>query len=210
MGVREFDAWLEKPADTGDGPDGPKGPEELARERDASAARLRFRSLWQDMRQHIEEKDYGHQANRWRLAAYAVWYSTPKDLRPVQFQNELARLLGMADDENFRKWRKQYGDLFDDEAVKRSIKELIVEHIPGVIIASINCATKDGYQGHQDRKMLAEIAGVYKPRQVQQLEGGDKPVRVTDDALTDDERAARIAALLDRARARRAGQPAEE
>lgn len=209
MGVRDFDAWLELPV-VEPGDPAKKTEQQLAAERDATAAKLRFRSLWLDMRQHVEEKGYGHQTNRARLAAYVVWYNTPKELRPVRFQNELALMLGMRDDENFRKWRSQYPDLFDDDAVRSSIKSLILEHIPDVIMASIDCATHGGSQGHQDRKMLAEIAEVYKPRQISQVEGGDKPIKIEDESLSDEQRAERIAAILDRARARRAGSAAEE
>lgn len=208
-GVREFDAWLETPVVEAEEPNRKKTAEDVARERDATAARLRFRSLWLDMRQHIEEQEFGHQVNRWRLAAYAVWYATPRELRPVQFQKELARQLGMADDENFRKWRRQFPALFNDDSVRATINSLIMERMPDVMLAAIRSATQEGYQGHQDRKMLAEIAGVYKPRQISQVEGGEKPLKIEDDTLNDEQRAARIDALLERARARRAGQAAE-
>ena len=162
MGVRDFDTWLELPA--GDSQATKKTEEQLAAEHKATAAKLRFRSLWHDMRQYIEDHGYGHQANRARLAAYVVWYNTPKELRPVRFQNELALLLGMSDDENFRKWRSQYPDLFSGEFVVSSIKDLIMENMPDVIMASINCAIGGGHQGFPDRKMLAEITGAYKPK----------------------------------------------
>ena len=162
MGVRDFDAWLELPV--GDSLATKKTEEQLAAEQKATGAKLRFRSLWHDMRQYIEDHGYGHQANRARLAAYVVWYNTPKELRPVRFQNELALVLGMHDDENFRKWRSQYPDLFSDEFVTRSIKELIMENLPDVIMASVNCAIHGGHQGQPDRKMLAEIVGVYKSK----------------------------------------------
>lgn len=164
MGVHDFDTWLETPVVIEGDPNRKKTAEDLEAESEATEARLRFRSLWYDMRQYVEEQGYGQQANRARLAAYAVWYNTPKDLRPVRFQKELATLLGMADDEKFRKWRAQYPDLFSEEFVTSSIKELIMENMPDVIMASINCATKGGSQGYQDRRMLAEIASVYKPR----------------------------------------------
>lgn len=175
MGARVFDAWLEEPAVTEGDPNRKKTAEELVAERDATDAKLRFRSLWYDMRQYVKEQGYGHQANRDRLAAYAVWYNTPKELRPVRFQNELATLLGMPDDENFRKWRRQYPDLFSDEAVTSSINKLIMDNMPDVIMSSINCAIHGGYQGYQDRNMLAKIAGLV-PGNKLQLEGGDTPI----------------------------------
>ena len=178
MGVRDFEGWLERPAggDAGKAETAEElAAEELAAERDATAVKARFRSLWQDMRLHVEERGYGHQANRWRLAAYAVWYCTPRELRPVQFQRELATLLGMADDELFRKWRKQCADLFDDGAVTGSVRSLILENMPDVIMASIVCARQEGPQGFQDRQMLAKIARVL-PGSTVQVEGGATPI----------------------------------
>ena len=142
------------------------------------------------MRQYIEAQGYGHQAKRYRLAAYAVWYATPAELRPVRFQRDLAHLLGMAKDDNFREWRTAYPDLFSDDTVRQSIKQLIMENMPDVIMASIQCATDAGEKGFADRQMLAKIAGVLTQAS-STIISGETTVNLRNATdLTDDELAA--------------------
>jgi hypothetical protein len=182
MGIREFDTWLESPVDAGTDTTRPKTAESLAKEARDTAAKARFRSLFYDMHQYIEEKGYGNQTNRYRLAAFALWYATPKELRPVQFQAELAHLLGMSKDDIFRKWRHAYPDLFSNDSVRNSVKQLILEHMPDVIMASIRCATEDGSQGYQDRQMLAKIAEVLVPTTKTEITGPEgEPLRIVID-----------------------------
>lgn len=160
MGKREFDNWLDGTAgDTTDAAT-PKTADELAVQAQEDDARRRFRSLFYDMLHYIEDKGYGNPVNRYRLAAYAVWYTTPAPLRPVRFQTDLARLLGMSKDDNFRKWRAAYPDLFSSETVVNSVRQLIMERLPDVVLASIDCAIHGGAQGHPDRKLLMQTAGL--------------------------------------------------
>ena len=187
MGLQDFSAWLDAPIESGVDAKKPKSAEDVIAEAKATAAKARFRSLFYDMRQHIEEKGYGNQQNRYRLAAYALWYATPAELRPVRFQAELAQLLGMSKDEVFRKWRAAYPDLFNNDSVRQSVKQLILENMPDVIMASIRCATEDGYQGYQDRQMLAKIAEVLVPKTQTEISGpGGGPLRTLVE-LTDAE-----------------------
>ena len=67
----------------------------MAAEAKANDAKRRFRSLFYDMRQYIEERGYGNQANRYRLAAYALWYNTPTRSASCPVQADLAHLLGL-------------------------------------------------------------------------------------------------------------------
>ena len=198
---RNWEKWLQQP----------EFDDKNEEKKDETQVKRRFHSLYLDLLHDLHERQQQagkSEANSWRKAAYAVWLTMPRPMRVPRFANELAQLMGLVNDDAFRKWRKADPEFFD--RAKESCKQMLNEWLPDVMYAAIQSATTEGAQGFQDRKMLLEIGEVYKPRQVQQLEGGEKPVRVVDDSLTDEERAERIAAILDRARARRTGQPTED
>lgn len=144
----------------------------------------------------------------WRKCLYVAWRCAPAKARWPATLDELASFMGLRNTATIRHWRLK--DSRIEERIKTLRVALVDEHVSDLIAASIDCALNDAEKGHQDRKMLLEIAGIYKPRQISQVEGGDKPLIVKDDSLDDEQRAERIAAILDRARARRAGQAAEE
>lgn len=144
--------------------------------------RRRYRSLYVDMLDVLRER-YGAKQFLYQLAAYVVWWQQPRALRQPRFAVELAQLLGMRDDDNFRKWRRQYADLFAEEGQQRVVLSLVGEYLPDVMWASVRSAIDDGAQGFQDRKMQLELAGLYKPTVRQEISGGLGVERLSDDEL---------------------------
>lgn len=156
MAKRDFETWLGTSEDSAE-----------------NEVKRRFALQYYDLLHDITEKGLASSQNRFRLAGYVVWWHTPKNLRVPKFQNDLANQMGMADDDLFRKWRKEYKELFDQSAAETSVKQLILEALPDVVQASINCAINGGVQGFQDRKLVLEIAEVYKPKSSQEVTGKD-------------------------------------
>ena len=118
-------------------------------------------------------QEYGEKAHLYALAAYATWWNMPRQVRQPRSQIELAHLLGFADDDLFRKWRPRYPDLFSDERTKSVVERLVLDNTLDIIQARIDVATGGGSQGHQDAKMLLEMAGVYRPKTEMTLPGQD-------------------------------------
>lgn len=146
----EWELWLGSPA----------GQDEAETE-----LRRRFFSLYLDLLHDLEEQQAangGTDRNLWRKAAYAVWLALPREMRRPRFANELARLLGLMDDDAFRKWRRANPGLFD--RAKASCERLINDWLPDLVWASMQVALTAGAPGHQDRKMLLEMGGVYRPK----------------------------------------------
>jgi hypothetical protein len=133
-------------------------PEDPAQE----PARRRFHSLYLDMLE-VCRAEFGHAVNQYALAAYAVWRNTPTALRVPASQIELAQLLGYTNDAVFRKWRSRYPALFSDERTRDTVRHMVMERIADVTNASLACAIDGGPQGFQDRKLMLEIAKLYKP-----------------------------------------------
>ena len=89
--------------------------------------------------------------------------------------------------------RTRIPGLFSDESVRRSVKQLIMENMPDVILASIRCATEGGVQAFPDRQMLAKIAGVFVPSS-QTTVTGETTVHLRSAAELSDDDLASIAA----------------
>ena len=142
-----------------------------------ASPRGHLRSRYLDMLHDLLES-IGGSTNLYTLAAYVVWNDTPKRLRVPKTQIELARLLGYEKDDVFRKWRKTHSELFKEERTIRVVEDMIMDRIADVVDASIECAVNDGAQGHPDRKMLAEIAKIYRPKVSQEVSGPEgKPLK---------------------------------
>ena len=159
---RDFESWLQSQALEED-PDG--------------LMRHRFLSSWHDTISHLEDELSCHH-NAWMVAAYAVWFHTPKALRTPKQANELATALGFTSDAVLRKWRQRYPTLFDDEARRKAVLRMIGDDIADVMDASVRCAVNDGNQGFQDRKMLAEMYGLYRPKSDVTLPGDGDGLRL--------------------------------
>lgn len=108
----------------------------------------------------------------WRKCLYVAWSCLPARLRWPATVAELADLMGLKNTATIRHWRR------NDRTIEQEIRErrvgLVHDHVGELLQAAIDCAVGDGPQGHQDRKMLLEVAGIYRP-QKQQIDhtGGD-------------------------------------
>lgn len=151
-----------------------------------TALRARFRSLYVDMLATLREEYGVTSPNAYQIAAYAVWWNTPRALRRPQFGNELATLLGLRDDENFRKWRRRFAAIFGEEQAKRTCTQIIFDYLPDVTWAALQAAIDGGTAGHADREMLLRVAQVYTPTAKHEVSGaGGGPVKMAH--LSDDE-----------------------
>ena len=64
----------------------------------------------------------------------------------------------------------------------------LLRHRRDIFDALIVSATDPDPKSHPDRKLALEMLGDYKPRQINQMEGGDRPIEINSvPKLTDDE-----------------------
>lgn len=106
----------------------------------------------------------------WRKCLLVAWLSLPKRLRWPENLTAFADFVG-ARPSTIRKWRQNDPGL--DERVATMRVELVDEHVADVLDASVDCAVHDGHHGFGDRKMLLEMAGVYKPTKKAEISGPD-------------------------------------
>lgn len=132
--------------------------------------RQRLRSLWLDML-HVIEQQEQRPGYAWQLAALAVWHAMPKRLREPRTEEQLAALLGV-DARVLRRWRTRHAELFVHSAEQSAFNRLLRDVLPDVLDASVRCAVDDGAQGHQDRKLLLEMAGAYRAKSAPMLTSG--------------------------------------
>lgn len=146
------------------------------------------RAVWLPLYQElIDEQADKPKTERWdwRKCLYVAWRCAPATLRWPVTVDELARFLGLRNTATIRHWRQK------DPTIEQRIADLRVylvdRHVSDLLFASIDCALHQAEKGHQDRKMLLEIAGVYKPKVSQEITGADGgPVRTVHE-MTDDE-----------------------
>ena len=97
----------------------------------------------------------------WRKCLYVAWSCLPTRLRWPGTVAELADLMGLKNTATIRHWRR------NDQTIEQEIRErrvgLVHDHVGELLQAAIDCAVGDGKDGHQDRKMLLEVAGIYRP-----------------------------------------------
>ncbi|OGO37373.1 MAG: hypothetical protein A2Z03_04170 [Chloroflexi bacterium RBG_16_56_8] len=158
---------------------------------------------WDD---YMRLRDEGY---TWRVAVYIAWASSPARGRWPATQQELAeQFLGLRSDRTIRKWRGLNRAI--DERVITAQAEPLLRYRRDVFEALVEMAALRDPTAHGDRKLFLQMTGDYRPRGAIELTGKDgEPIQTEDAGLTDDERANRIAALLDAARARRDRRPAE-
>lgn len=149
---KDFEAWL------------------AGGEAEIADTRQRLQSLWLDML-HVIEQQEQRPGYAWQLAALAVWHAMPKRLREPRTETELAMLLGV-DGRVLRRWRTRHPELFVHSAEQSAFNRLLRDVLPDVLDASVRCAVEDGAQGHQDRKLLLEMAGAYRAKAAPMLTSG--------------------------------------
>lgn len=94
----------------------------------------------------------------WRKAAYIAWSASPKRGRVPALEDEMAHLLGYTAARTFRKWKKENPDI--DAAIREMKLAPLDEHLADVLVAWIESAQIVGRDGHADRKLFLERAGV--------------------------------------------------
>lgn len=88
---------------------------------------------------------------------------------------ELAKAAGISD--------RQYYRLMNNPEFKAWVNEerrlAVFRHVDAVITAAVTTAAKEGREGHQDRKMLLEMAGLYQSKQSMEVGGaGGQPLTI--------------------------------
>lgn len=141
-------------------PPNPKLPDDSYSEKlpmgDDSAAKTQgeqFRRFdWFPVFQEVKERFI------WRKAAYIAWSAAPRRRRQPYTEEEFASLLGYRSSRIFRKWKAE------DTAMKPEIDRLrlapLDENLADVIGVWIESALLPGREGHQDRKLFLERAGL--------------------------------------------------
>lgn len=98
----------------------------------------------------------------WRVAVYIAWAAQPKRYRWPATQEELATAcLGLTSDRAIATWRKKNPAI--DEVISMLQAAIIYDALPDAFDAMVSVATAPDYKGHQDRKLMFEMAGVYTP-----------------------------------------------
>jgi len=136
----------------------------------------------------------------WRVAVYIAWAAQPRKYRWPETQELLATTcLGLTSDRAISTWRKKNPTI--DSTVGMLQGAIIFDALPDAYDAMIGVATEADYKGHQDRKLMFEMAGVYTPRISAELKR--RGLSVDDLAEMSDEELNAIAAA---AQARDAGE----
>lgn len=112
----------------------------------------------------------------WRKCLYVAWRCVPARARWPATLDELASFMGLRNTATIRHWRLKDGSI--EERIKTLRVQLVDEHVSDLLQAALDCALGDE-KGHQDRKMLLEIAGVYRQKVSQEVGGpGGAPLKM--------------------------------
>jgi len=99
---------------------------------------------------------------KWRVAVYIAWAAQPKKYRWPDTQDELAtKCLGLTSDRAIATWRKKNPSI--DETISVLQGAIIFDALPDAMNAMVEVASESDYKGHQDRKLMFEMAGIYTP-----------------------------------------------
>ena len=112
---------------------------------------------WMELYRRLREAGWA-----WRVAVYIAWAAQPKKYRWPETQEELAtRCLGLNSDRAIATWRKKNPTI--DETVTMLQGSIIFDALPDAMQAMVDVATTANYKGHNDRKLMFEMSGVYVP-----------------------------------------------
>ena len=138
---------------------------------------------------------------KWRVAVYIAWAAQPKKYRWPLTQDELAiSCLGLTSDRAIATWRKKNATI--DETISMLQGAIIFDALPDALNAMVEVASETDYKGHQDRKLMFEMAGVYTPSSKITAEMAKRLINSTPDDLEDlsDEELRRIQEMAGNAR----------
>lgn len=99
----------------------------------------------------------------WRKALYIAWAKLPIQARWPRSQQDLAEVMGLRSDRTIRHWRERNPGI--DLLVSQAVVGRVSERTADILSKSFQVAMGEGYKGFNDRRMLLEIDGVYKPKQ---------------------------------------------
>ena len=151
---------------------------------------------WMDLYKRLVEGGW-----KWRVAVYIAWAAQPKKYRWPETQEELAiKCLGLTSDRAIATWRKKNPSI--DETISVLQGAIIFDALPDAMNAMVEVASQSDYKGHQDRKLMFEMTGIYTPSSKITAEMAKKLVNSNADDLEDlsDEDLRRIENLAHTAR----------
>ncbi len=138
---------------------------------------------------------------KWRVAVYIAWAAQPKKYRWPETQDELAtKCLGLTSDRAIATWRKKNSSI--DETISVLQGAIIFDALPDAMNAMVEVASEADYKGHQDRKLMFEMAGIYTPSSKITAEMAKKIINSSPDDLEElsDEELRRIEQMAHTAR----------
>jgi hypothetical protein len=134
---------------------------------------------WMDLYKRLVEGGW-----KWRVAVYIAWAAQPKKYRWPETQEELAtKCLGLTSDRAIATWRKKNPSI--DETVSVLQASIIFDALPDAMNAMVEVASTSDYKGHQDRKLMFEMTGLYTPSSKITAEMAKKLVNSSPDDLED-------------------------
>jgi hypothetical protein len=132
---------------------------------------------WMDLFKRLVEVGW-----KWRVAVYIAWAAQPKKYRQPATQEELAiQCLGLTSDRAIATWRKNNESI--DETISVLQGAIIFDALPDAMNAMVEVASEADYKGHQDRKLMFEMAGIYTPSSKITAEMAKKLVNSNPDDL---------------------------
>ena len=161
---------------------------------------------WMDLYKRLVDGGW-----KWRVAVYIAWAAQPKKYRWPETQEELAKMcLGLTSDRAIATWRKKNPSI--DETISVLQGAIIFDALPDAMNAMVEVASEADYKGHQDRKLMFEMAGIYTPSSKITAEMAKKLVNSSPDDLEDlsDEELRRIEQTAHDARERKEHKEGEE
>ena len=112
---------------------------------------------WMELYRRLKDAGWA-----WRVAVYIAWAAQPKKYRWPETQEELAtKCLGLTSDRAIATWRKKNAAI--DETVTMLQGSIIFDALPDAMQAMVEVATTANYKGHNDRKLMFEMSGLYVP-----------------------------------------------
>lgn len=136
-------------------------------------------SWWQD---YLELRAEGWD---WRKAVYIAWAASPAQVgqmpRWPETQEKLAReVLGLSSDRVISKWKQKHPEL--QLRIEQLAASPILKNLREIVDAMVTLAKTPDHNTFNDRRMALEIAGIYKPKQRQELTGANGGVIETQEA----------------------------
>lgn len=108
---------------------------------------------WVEMLAPLQERGF-----RLDEAVFIAWCCMPSTGRQPKTRKELAEMLGFTSPGAFKRMEAR-ADV--QSAILALGKSRVLSSLPDVLNAAIEVAKSEDYKGHQDRKMLLTMAGLY-------------------------------------------------